>query len=121
MQKKWSSRPKAQAAEVLAVVEQEKEPEVEVPAVTLEQVLALGQEAVVQEQVEKVVPAAALEEAVREAVAPAEVVRELAEVLAAAQEEAVPEEVALVAAVLEKVEIQEEPAQRKGLDFLPIH
>ena len=48
-----------------------------------------------------------------------EVVRELAEVLAVAQEEAVPEEAAPVAAVQEKVEIQEVPALRKSLDFLP--
>ena len=121
MQKKCLNHPKAQAAVVLEVVEQEKEPEVEVPAVTLEQVLALGQEAVVQEQVEKVVPAVAPEEAVREAVDPAEVVRELAEVLAADPGKIIPEEVDPVAVVLEKVEIQEEPAQRKGLDFLPIH
>ena len=60
-----------------------------------------------------------LEEILPEEAVPVEVVRELAEVLVVAQEEAVPEEADPVAAVQEKVEIQEVPALRKSLDFLP--
>ena len=43
LQKKWSSHLKAQAVEVLAVVEQEKEPEVEVPAVIQNRFRVLAQ------------------------------------------------------------------------------
>ena len=101
MQKRWSNRLKELAVEVLEVVEQEKEQEVEVLAVILEQDPDLVLAEVVLEVAEKADQVVEMEETLLEEVA---------------LEEAVLEEV-----ILAKVETLEELELKKNLDFLLIH
>ena len=111
MQKRWSNRLKELAVEVLEVVEQEKEQEVEVLAVILEQDPDLVLAEVVLEVAEKADQVVEMEETLLEEVALEEAVLEEKTL-----EEAVLEEV-----ILAKVETLEELELKKNLDFLLIH